>query len=61
MSFNPFSYFFPEKKSSKSEIKRPKGWKAVPPPENSERRRLMEGNDLQTSGGCRAIHHVTAR
>lgn len=51
MSWNPFN-----KKPQKQTVKRPKGFKVVPPPENMERRRLMEGDDIRTSGGCRSAH-----
>lgn len=37
----------------------PKGFKVAAPP-SSEQRRLIESDNLTTSGGCRTVHHQPA-
>jgi hypothetical protein len=41
---------------SRPNAKLPKGFKAVAPPKNQHRRRLIESDNLTTSGGCRTVH-----
>jgi hypothetical protein len=46
-----------ERKPKDSAVAPIKGFKAVVPPQNTERRKLMEGEEVAGTGGCRSVQH----